>query len=489
MNWSVGRKIMAGYVLALVVIVVIGVMTYLSTVKFTEIVSMRRQLHEAIVHFEALLSDLKDAESGERGFVITGQDEYLEPYRDASQSVFRHLDTVRRLPAIDARYKDSLDELEQSIEAHLKLMHEVIEIRKDAAQGRDKAELKITSGVGKHSMDKIRKVIGALQKQEQERFEQRSQEADANATFTEAIILGGILLAIVLFGLAGALTSRGISRPLNAAINVLTSSASQIATATMEVAANATETATAVTQTTTTVAEVKQTALTAVQKARHVADAAQQTTQASESGTRAVEDMLAGIQRIREQTDSVAASIMRLSEQSQAIGGILSTVDDLAAQSNLLAVNAAIEAAKAGEQGKGFAVVAQEVKSLAEQSKQATAQVRTILSDIQKATSGAVMATEQSSKAVTAGLQQASEAGQSVRTLSDSIAQAAQAAVQIGASSQQQLVGMDQLAQAMESIKQASVQNANSTRQTETAARNLTELGQQLKYLVSGSDS
>ena len=118
---------------------------------------------------------------------------------------------------------------------------------------------------------------------------------------------------------------------------------------------------------------MKQTALTAVQKARHVADAAQQTTQASESGTRAVEDMLAGIQRIREQTDSVAASIMRLSEQSQAIGGILSTVDDLAAQSNLLAVNAAIEAAKAGEQGKGFAVVAQEVKSLAEQSKQATA--------------------------------------------------------------------------------------------------------------------
>src|SRR4030067_173625 len=103
--------------------------------------------------------------------------------------------------------------------------------------------------------------------------------------------------------------------------------------------------------------------------------------------------------RIQEQMESIAQSIVRLSEQGQAIGEIIATVNDLAEQSNMLAVNAAIEAAKAGEQGKGFAVVAQEVKSLAEQSKQATAQVRTILGDIQKATSGAVMATEQGSKA------------------------------------------------------------------------------------------
>jgi methyl-accepting chemotaxis protein len=241
-----------------------------------------------------------------------------------------------------------------------------------------------------------------------------------------------------------------------------------------------------VTQTTATVAEVKQTALTAVQKAKYVADIAQQTAQASQSGTRAVEEMISGTNRIREQTDSVAASIVRLSEQSQAIGAIIATVDDLAAQSNLLAVNAAIEAAKAGEQGKGFAVVAQEVKSLADQSKQATAQVRTILNDIQKATSAAVMATEQSSRAVEDGLRQASEAGQSVRTLSDSIAQSSQAAIQIAASSQQQLVGMDQLAQAMESIKAASIQNANGTKQTEAAAQSLTELGQRLKKIVSG---
>src|SRR5258707_7263519 len=103
---------------------------------------------------------------------------------------------------------------------------------------------------------------------------------------------------------------------------------------------------------------------------------------------------------IRKQMEAIAQSIVRLSEQGQTIGLIIATVEDLAAQSNLLAVNAAIEAAKAGEHGKGFGVVAQEVKSLAEQSRQATNQVRTILSDVQKATATAVLATEQRNKAV-----------------------------------------------------------------------------------------
>src|SRR2546429_5481422 len=123
------------------------------------------------------------------------------------------------------------------------------------------------------------------------------------------------------------------------------------------------------------------------------------------------------MQGIRGQMSSIAESILSLSAQSQAIGAIIASVDDLAAQSKLLAVNAAIEAAKAGEQGKGFAVVAQEVKSLAEQSKQATVQVRKLLNDIQKATSAAVMATEQGNKAVEAGVKQSTEAGGSIRVL------------------------------------------------------------------------
>ncbi len=268
------------------------------------------------------------------------------------------------------------------------------------------------------------------------------------------------------------------------AVNVLASSASEILAVTTQVASGAAETAAAVSETTSTVEEVKQTAQLSSQKARQVSENAQRAAQVAQSGKRSVEDMVEGMSRIREQMESIAETIVRLSEQSQAIGEIVATVNDLAEQSNLLAVNASIEAAKAGEQGKGFAVVAHEIKSLAEQSKQATTQIRGILSDIQKATNAAVLATEQGSKVVEAGVKQSQQGGESIRSLAESIAEAAQAALQIAASSQQQLVGTDQVALAMENIKQASVQNLAGTKQAESAAQNLHQIGQQLKKLT-----
>ncbi len=178
-------------------------------------------------------------------------------------------------------------------------------------------------------------------------------------------------------------------------VNVLASAGSEIMASVSQLTSGAAETATSVSETTTTVEEVKQTAEVTNQKAKHVSELGQRTVEISRTGLKSIEDTVNGMNRIREQMDSIADMVVRLSEQSQAIGEIIATVNDIAEQSNLLAVNASIEAAKAGEQGKGFAVVAQEIRSLAAQSKQATTQVRNILFDVQKAIGSAVMATEQ----------------------------------------------------------------------------------------------
>ncbi len=278
---------------------------------------------------------------------------------------------------------------------------------------------------------------------------------------------------------------RQLNQELREGINVLASSAGEILASTSQVASNAAETATAINETTTTVEEVKQTAQLSSQKARYVADTSQRAIQIAQHGRGLIDSSVKGMQTIQDRMESIADSIVKLSEQSQSIGEIISTVNDLAEQSNLLAVNAAIEAARAGEQGKGFAVVAQEVKSLAEQSKQATVQVRAILNDIQKGISAAVMATEQGSKAVETGVRQTSETGESIRLLTDSINESAQAATQIAASSQEQLVGTDQVALAMENIRQASAHNVAGSKQTEAAAQNLDGLSQKLKQLVA----
>ncbi len=268
------------------------------------------------------------------------------------------------------------------------------------------------------------------------------------------------------------------------AINILTVSTTEILTATSQVASSVSETASAINETTTTVEEVSQTAQVSAQKAKFVSESAQKTAQISINGKKSVEDTINVMSKIREQVEAVAESIVKLSEQSQDIGEIIATVNDIADQSNLLSVNAAIEAAKAGEQGKGFTVVAKEVKSLAEQSKQATSKVRAILSDVQRAMSAAVMATESGTRAVETGVKQSMETGESIRLLAESITESAQSAVQISVSSQQQMVGMDQIAQAMVNIRQASEQNMVGTKQAEDAARSISDLGKKLKELV-----
>jgi methyl-accepting chemotaxis protein len=277
---------------------------------------------------------------------------------------------------------------------------------------------------------------------------------------------------------------RGLTGETREGIEILGASAGEILAVTVQVASRTTETAAAISETTATADEVRQAADLSTEKARYVAENSQKSLQIGLAGRKAMDDVLIVMQRIQGQMELIADSIVRLSEQSQAIGEIIASVTDLAEQSNLLAVNAAIEAAKAGEHGRGFAVVAHEVRSLAEQSKQATTQIRAILNDVQKATSSAVMATEQGGRAVDQGVKQSAETGEAIRLLSDAIAEAAQAATQIAASSQQQLIGVSQVAQAMENINQAGSQNAASTRQAEAIARNLHALGQRLRQLV-----
>jgi methyl-accepting chemotaxis protein len=271
-------------------------------------------------------------------------------------------------------------------------------------------------------------------------------------------------------------TSRGVS--------TLSRAAGEILASTAQGAASTAETAAAVSETTATVEEVKQTSMLSSEKSRAVSESALQAARIASEGRRALEDSMLGMQTIQEKMEAIAGTVVRLSERSHAIGEITASVAGLAEQSNLLAVNAAIEAAKAGEHGRGFAVVAQEVKSLAEQSRQATRQVRELLGEIQKSVGAAVMITEQGAKTVAQGVQQTTQAGHAIRELADNMAEAAQAAVQIAVSSQQQLAGMDQVALAMENIQQASTENAAGSRQAEASAQNLHALGQSLRQIV-----
>lgn len=266
--------------------------------------------------------------------------------------------------------------------------------------------------------------------------------------------------------------------------NRLSSSAAEILAGTSQQAAGMREQASAVAETVTTVDEVLQTAEQSAERANAVLEASQRAAEVSSAGREGVEQTLALMTQLQERSVSTAEGILRLAEHGQEIGEIIAAVTDIADQTNLLAVNASIEASRAGESGKGFTVVASEIKELASQSKRSTAQVRQILGEIQKSTNSAVLATEESTRAVERALHAVTESGETITKLEETIDGSSRAAAQIAASAAQQATGMGQIQQAMNHINQASTQNLSATRQTEQAAQDLNELGRRLRDLL-----
>jgi methyl-accepting chemotaxis protein len=267
-------------------------------------------------------------------------------------------------------------------------------------------------------------------------------------------------------------------------VNVLASSTAEISATSSQLSDTASRTAAAVAQTSATAEELKQAAHVSSNKASTVRSVSQKTVQVSEAGKKATERTVQNMNLIRDKMGVVGDTVVRLTEHAQDIEDTISIVKYLADQSNLLAVNASIQAAVAGEHGKGFSVVAHEIKSLSDSSRDATDRVSGILKKIRESVSEVVMSAEQGIKAVDIGVEQSVLAGESIGSLAQGIVESSQAAEVIAASSEQQFSGVDQVAQAMKSIEAAMNANLEGTIQLNDEARRLEELGRALKELV-----
>lgn len=277
---------------------------------------------------------------------------------------------------------------------------------------------------------------------------------------------------------------REIARQSRAATEDLNAAATEIRASTQEQAASVEEQLAAVQETAATVDEITHSGAQITLRAQEVIAAAQATAQTSDTGRTAVHDTARAMDAIREQAEAVAGNIVALSEKTQTIGDIIATVNDVSERSHLLALNASIEAAAAGEQGRSFAIVASEMKTLADQAKSATRNVRSILGDIQRGINASVMLTEEAVKRVASGKERTDASQSAINELATRVQENVHTFQQIVASTNQQQIGIEQVTIALQNIRQASQQTAASTRQLDQAAGDLTQLSRTLVGLT-----
>ncbi len=220
--------------------------------------------------------------------------------------------------------------------------------------------------------------------------------------------------------------------------------------------------------------------------ANQSAQVATQSLEAAEQGARAVENSIAGMNSIRENIQETSKRIKRLGESSQEIGEIVELISDITEQTNVLALNAAIQAAAAGEAGRGFSVVAEEVQRLAERSAQATKQISAIVKTIQSDTQDAVSAMETSTQGVVEGARLSDAAGQALHEIDQVSRNLATLIRSISAATENQTVSASKVAQAMQQIRQITEQTTAGTQQTASSIGELSALASDLKKSISG---
>jgi methyl-accepting chemotaxis protein len=527
---TVGKKILLGYGLAMLFMALTAIAGYRGTLKLLEANYWVRHTFQVIGVAKDIHAGLLQFESSRRGYLITGDDHYLEPSAGLLAGLAESQKQIRVLTIDNPRQQSRLAAISPLIDRRLADMMRISELRKEKGFGAAAAAGQKVQSEARTA--EIVNLLGAVEDEERSLLDGREQMAQVDAQSSNRIILFGSLLGFALAALIGFATHRSITRPLsefqqfvtavgagdltrksaregpdelgklarglNQMVLRLRSMATQTRAATenlnsttVEILASAKQQAAltgqqlaAYQETNATMQQVSQSCLQISEKAKQVTATAEAVSIANTSSVDAVQKANQSVEAIHEQAEAVAQNIVALSEKTQMVGDILATVNDIAEQSHLLALNAAIEAAAAGEHGRSFSVVAGEIKNLADQSKAATVQVKTILGDIQKEINTSVMLTEEAVKRVDLGRHQADVAASAIRSMTANIDQSVQAFQQIVAGTNQQQIGFDNVMRALKDMSRANEQTATGTRQTESAAANLTDIGKQLRTVT-----
>lgn len=477
-----GRRIAIGFAISTILLVIIGVAAYISIVSLVETSLHVTHSYRVLSRIAAVLSAMQDAETGARGFVITGDASFLEPFESASNTANSLVGELRTLTADNPNQQRRIEQLETLVTAKLEKMQLDIDTRRRS--GLEAAVEMVSEGVGKEIMDDIRSVLAAMEQEENNLLTQRANDVTTASTTGENIIVWGTIISLVFVIAAGFYLTLTLSKQISSAVQHIQSSSAELQAAATQQLSGAKEYAVAMSEITTTISELVATSRQIAESAQRVTDIAEKTDAAAHAGEGTVKSATDSIMSIRQQVDLIVDHMLELGKKSQQIGSILDIVSELAEQTNILSINATIEAAGAGEAGKRFAVVADEIRKLADRVAGATKDIRVLIDDMRSAVNTTVMATETGSKAVDAGAREFLSVASAFAQIATLVTTTTEIAREIELSTKQQSTGVTQVNLVITDAAQASKENEISTGEVLKTASVLADLSKSLLRLV-----
>jgi methyl-accepting chemotaxis protein len=481
-EWTFGQKMGAGFaVIVLLAVAVGGVALY----ALRSVVAAKDRV---ITHNAALLIEAENFEglrersaASARGFLLTRDERFFEDLRETrteSDTSFNHL---KQLVDTDER-RQRLDAVERARVDYRRAIDRVIELRRTPASM--DAVVRAFDGEVQPRRDVLIGQVRAFVSAERKLLEEARQAASDRAASASTLVIVMAVVVVALAAIIAFILARTLGRQLGTAIGQMQSSSAELQSAANQQATGAKEQATAMSEITTTISELLATSRQIAESAQRVAGIASQTATAARAGGGTVATAHESITGIRRQVDLIVAHMLELGKKSQQIGSVLDIVSELAEQTNILAINATIEAAGAGDAGRRFAVVAEEIRKLADRVTGSTKEIRGLIDDVRGAVNTTVMATESGSKTVDAGSRQFGEVAAALKEIAAMVGTTTEAAREIELSTKQQSTAVEQVNVAIANVAQATKETEASSGQTLQTAGQLAGLSRDLLRLV-----
>jgi methyl-accepting chemotaxis protein len=481
-NWTFGRRTAAGFafVVALTILVIVLAINALqdTVAEKDRVIEVYGQNIRDAQHM-ALISARETIQI--RGYLIDRRKTRLDEI-DKLRTDFGGAMAKLRTSASTEAQGTALDRIQQADATYQAAVDRMMDMRsrdlriENVAKVFDDELVPSQNGVTT-ALDAL--LQGLAQAQEQAK---QAATAAANEAIVELVVVAVLAVLAAIF--AATILTRALARQIGSAVGQVQSSSAELQAAANQQASSATEQATAMNQIATTMQELLATSRQIAESAQRVSQVADQTAGTARSGDSAVNRTTDSVALMKRQVDLIVNHMLDLGKKSQQIGAVLDIVSELAEQTNILAINATIEAAGAGESGKRFVVVADEIRKLADRVKGSTKEIRGLIEEVRGAVNTTVMTTETGSKAVDAGARHFSELTSFFKQIVEMVLTTMQAAREIELSTKQQTTAVEQVNLAIANVAQATRETESSSTQTLQTASQMASLSQDLLRMV-----